>query len=76
MTALARPSCNYKRQTAPLVREAVPYQQIRNFVAEIKICSCAPDGCLTQRQTGRPAVGRNMTLTLTLTLTLLRLVSG
>jgi hypothetical protein len=30
MTALARASSNYKRQTCPLVRESAPHQQTRN----------------------------------------------
>jgi hypothetical protein len=53
-----------KRQTCPLVRGGVPRQQTRNCVTVIKICSWAPDGCLTPRQTDRLTVGSNITLTL------------
>jgi hypothetical protein len=64
MTALARTSSSCKWQTHPLVREEAPHQQTRNCLTVIKICSWAPDGCLTPRQTGRLTVGRNIILTL------------
>jgi hypothetical protein len=59
-----------KRQTGPFVRDGESHQQTRNCLTVIKIWSWAPDGCLTQRQTGRLTVGRNITLPLNLTLTL------
>jgi hypothetical protein len=62
--ALMRPSSNYKLQTCPHVREGVP--QACNCMTAIKICSWAPGGCLTPRQTGQLTVGCNITLTLTL----------
>jgi hypothetical protein len=64
ITALARPSSNSKWQIHPLVREGTPHQQTRNCLTVIKIWSCAPDGGLTPRQTGRLTVCRNITLTL------------
>jgi hypothetical protein len=64
MTALARTSNNCKRQTRPLVREGALHRHIRNCLAVIKICSWAPDGGVTPRQTGRLTVGRNITLSL------------
>jgi hypothetical protein len=65
MTALARFS-NCKRQTRPLVIGGAPHQQTRNCLTakKKKNWSCAPDGGLTPRQTGRLIVGRNITLTL------------
>jgi hypothetical protein len=39
MTALARTSSNYKRQTPPLVRDSAPHQQTCNCVTVIKILS-------------------------------------
>jgi hypothetical protein len=55
LTALARASGTYKRQTRPLVREGAPRKQERNCQTEINIWSWAPDGAryqdlLTDRQ--------------------------
>jgi hypothetical protein len=45
MTALASASNICKRQTPPLVREGVPYQQIRNYLKkETNVYTWAPDG--------------------------------
>jgi hypothetical protein len=60
MTALARTSSNFKRQTRPLVREGVPHQHTRNCLTVIKIWLQAPDGCFIPRQTGRLTIGRNI----------------
>jgi hypothetical protein len=65
MIVMARASNNCKRQTHPLDRECGPHQQIRNCLTAIKIWSWAPDGCLTPTQTGRLAIGRNVTLAVT-----------
>jgi hypothetical protein len=75
MTALARASSNFKRQTDPLVREGAPCQETRNCLIVIKIWSWAPDGCLTPRQTGRLTVGRNTIMTLTI-ITCSKIISG
>jgi hypothetical protein len=55
VTALARTSSIYKRQTRPLVRESAPQKQDRNGQTVINIRSWAPDGAryqdlLTDRQ--------------------------
>jgi hypothetical protein len=67
MTALARASGKYKRQTRPLVREGAPRKQERNCHTEINIWSWAPDGARYQDLlTDWLTVSRNVTLTLTL----------
>jgi hypothetical protein len=48
MTALARASSTYERQTSPLVREGAPRKQERNCQTEINILSWAPDGARYQ----------------------------
>jgi hypothetical protein len=48
-----------------LSSESAPNINKPTTVWLIEIWSWAPDGCLTPRQTGRLAVGRNITLTLT-----------
>jgi hypothetical protein len=48
MTALARDSSIYKRQTRPLVREGAPQKQYRNCQTVINIWSWAPDGARHQ----------------------------
>jgi hypothetical protein len=67
IAALARTSSNCKRQTRPLMRESAPRQQTRSRFTVIKIWSCAPNGCVTPRQTGQLTARRKITLTLTLT---------
>jgi hypothetical protein len=52
-------SSNCKRQTRPLVREGVPYQQIRKCLTVLKNLVISPK---IPRQTGRLTVGRNITV--------------
>jgi hypothetical protein len=65
--ALARLSSNYKLQIRPLVREDAPQEgncncQENFHERERKIWSLTPDGGLMPGQTGRLAIGSNITL--------------
>jgi hypothetical protein len=66
MTVLVRTSSNCKRQTCRLVRQDATHQQTCNCLTAIKNWSCAPDGCLTPRETGQLTISHNITLILTL----------
>jgi hypothetical protein len=51
-----------RAETCPLARDGALHQQTRSCLIVVKMWSWAPDGCVAPRQSGRPTVGRNMTL--------------
>jgi hypothetical protein len=61
-------SSNCKRQTCPLVREGIPYQQTRKCLTN-KNLVLGPRRGLDTRRTGRLTVDRNITLILTWVMT-------